>query len=85
MLIAAITRINLKGRIMPEVNAPQAADIIGKSLVTIHRKVDDGVLPARQEGTGERQFIFIEIDALRQFCEQYGYRFNEEVAAQYTK
>lgn len=70
---------------MPEVNGPQAAEIIGKSIMTIHRKVDDGSLPARQEGTGERKFIYIEIDSLRQFAEQYGYRFNEEIAAQYIK
>lgn len=70
---------------MPEVNAPQAAEIIGKSLGTIHNKVDDGVLPAREEGTGTRKFVFIEIDALRRFADQYGYRFNEELAREYTK
>lgn len=70
---------------MPEVNGPQAAEIIGKSLVTIHRKVDDGSLPAREEGTGERKFVYIEIDELRRFAKQYGYRFDESVAAQYVK
>lgn len=70
---------------MPEVNGPQAAEIIGKSLVTIHRKVDDGSLPAREEGTGERKFVFVELDALRQFAKQYGYRFDEAIAAQYVK
>lgn len=70
---------------MPEVNGPQAAEIIGKSLVTIHRKVDDGSLPAREEGTGERKFVFIELDALRQFATKYGYRFDEAIAAQYVK
>ena len=69
---------------MAEVTAPQAADIIGKSVMTVHRKVDDGVLPARQEGTGERRYIFIELDALRQFAQQYGYRFDETIASQYS-
>lgn len=68
---------------MPEVNGPQAAEIIGKSLVTIHRKVDDGLLPAREEGTGERKFVYIEINELRQFAQRYGYRFDEAIAAQY--
>lgn len=68
---------------MPEVNGPQAAEIIGKHLATIHRKVDDGVLPARREGTGERRFVYIELDDLRQFAKKYGYRFDEKIAAQY--
>ena len=45
---------------MPEVNGPQAAEIIGKSLVTIHRKVDDGVLPARREGTREGRWVLLD-------------------------
>lgn len=68
---------------MPEVNGPQAAEIIGKSVVTIHRKVDDGVLPARREGTGERRFLYIDLEDLRQFAKKYGYRFDEKKAAQY--
>lgn len=68
---------------MPEVNGPQAAEIIGKSIQTIHRKVDDGSLPAREEGTGQRKFVYIEIDDLRQFAKRYGYRFDEKKAAQY--
>lgn len=70
---------------MPEVNGPQAAEIIGKSIQTIHRRVDDGTLPAREEGAGERKFVYIEIDSLRQFAKKYGYRFDETVAAQYIK
>jgi predicted DNA-binding transcriptional regulator AlpA len=70
---------------MPEVNGPQAAEIIGKSIQTIHRRVDDGTLPAREEGAGERKFVYIEIDSLRQFATKYGYRFDETIAAQYIK
>jgi hypothetical protein len=47
--------------------------------------VEDGVLPARQEGTGERRFTFIEVETLRQFAAKYGYRFDEKAAAQYSK
>lgn len=70
---------------MPEVNGPQAAEIIGKSIQTIHRRVDDGTLPAREEGAGERKFVYIEIDSLRQFAKKYGYRFDEAIAARYIK
>lgn len=70
---------------MPEVTGPQAAEIIGKSIQTVHRRVDDGSLPARQEGAGVRKFVYIEIDELRRFAGKYGYRFDEAKAAQYIK
>ncbi len=66
-----------------EVTGPQAAAILGVSIATVHRKVDAGVLNAREQGTGERQFIYIEIDDLRRFAETYGYRINEELIRQY--
>ncbi len=69
---------------MAEVNAVQAAKILGKSLPTIHRKVDAGELPARQEGTN-RKFIFIDVKDLRKFAQQYGYRFDEALAKKYAK
>ena len=69
---------------MAEVNAVQAAKILGKSLPTIHRKVDAGELPARQEGTN-RKFIFIDVKDLRKFAQQYGYRFDEVLAQKYAK
>jgi hypothetical protein len=70
---------------MAEVTAPQAAEIIGKSLMTIHRKVEDGLLPARQEGTGQKKYIYISLDELRAFAVRYGYRLDESLAAQYAK
>lgn len=70
---------------MAEVTAPQAAEIIGKSIMTIHRKVDDGVLSARQEGTGERRYIFIDVIVLRDFAARYSYRFDEALAEAYAK
>lgn len=70
---------------MAEVTAPQAAEIIGKSLMTIHRKVEEGSLPARQEGTGQKKYIYITLDDLRSFADKYGYRLDESLAVQYAK
>lgn len=70
---------------MPEVTGPQAAEIIGVSLATLHRRIDDGTLHAREQGTGGRKTPFVEIDNLRQFATTYGYRFDEALAKQYTK
>lgn len=68
---------------MAEVTAPQAAEILFTSHPTIFRRVDDGSLPARREGV--KREIFIEVDTLRQFATQYGYRFNEQMAQEYAK
>lgn len=70
---------------MPEVTAPEAAEIIGKSIHTVHRRIDEGTLPARKEGTGERKRVYIEIDELRRFAGTYGYRFDEAKAQQLGK
>lgn len=67
---------------MPEVSAPQAAEILNTSHQTIFRRVEDGILPARREGI--KQIIRIEVDTLRQFAKEYGYRFSEKLAAEYT-
>ena len=69
---------------MPEVTAPEAAAIIGKSIHTVHRRIDEGTLLARKEGTGERKRVYIEIDELRRFAGEYGYRFDEVIAAKYA-
>ena len=70
---------------MAEVSGPQAAEILSVSIYTLHRKVDAGLLPAREQGTGARKFLFIDVDDLREFAAKYGYRFNEAVAQQYAK
>lgn len=70
---------------MVEVNGPQAAEILAVSIQTIHNKVDSGALPAREQGTGTRKYLYIDIDTLRKFAAQYGYRFDEAKAKQYTK
>lgn len=66
-----------------EVTASQAAEILSISYVTIHRRVDDGVLQARRQGLN--RMIMIDMNALRSFATQYGYRFDEEIAARYSE
>jgi excisionase family DNA binding protein len=68
-----------------EVTAPQAADLLGVSLPTIHRYVAAGKLPARQQGAGSRQYVYVELGALRTFASQYGYVFNEQMASELQK
>ena len=68
---------------MAEVTGPQAAEILNTSHPTIFRRVDDGTIPARREGL--RKDIFIDVDVLRRFATQYGYRFDEALANQYAK
>ena len=70
---------------MAEVTAPQAAEVLSVSLNTVHRKVDSGALKAREQGTGERKFVFIDIEDLRNFAEQFGYRFDEAKAKEYAQ
>ena len=67
---------------MAEVTSTQAAAIIGTSHMTIHRRVDDGLLPGRRQGL-DRQ-IRVDLDDLRRFAKEYGYRFDEELARQYS-
>ncbi len=68
---------------MTAVTASQAAAILSTSHMTIHRRVDDGLLPARREGVA--RIVKIEIEDLRKFAKDYGYSFNENIAAQYAK
>lgn len=66
---------------MAEVTAQQAAEILSTSHMTIHRRVDDGTLPARREGMA--RIVKIEVDDLRRFAKEYGYRFDEAMASRY--
>ena len=68
---------------MATVTATQAAEILSISHMTIHRRVDDGLLPARREGVA--RIIKIELDDLRSFAKEYNYAFNEDVAKRLTK
>lgn len=68
---------------MAEVSAPQAAEIINTSHPTIFRRVDDGTLAARREGM--KREIWIDVDELRRFAQEYGYRFDEKLAKRYAK
>lgn len=67
---------------MAEVTATQAAEILSTSHMTIHRRVDDGTLPARREGVA--RIVKIEVKELQRFAAQYGYRFDETIAAKYV-
>jgi excisionase family DNA binding protein len=78
-----LNTVNTREAQMATVTASQAAEILSTSHMTIHRRVDDGLLPARREGLA--RIVRIEIEDLRRFAQQYGYAFSEEVAAQYTK
>jgi len=68
---------------MAEVSAPQAAEILGTSHPTIFRRVDDGTLPARRQGM--KKEIWIDVEELRRFATEHGYRFDEALAQQYAK
>lgn len=63
---------------MPEVSSDIAGQIIGVTRETIRVHVDGGRLKARREGL--RKVIKVDIDSLREFAEQYQYRFNEDLA-----
>lgn len=63
---------------MAKVTAPQAAEIISASRVTVFRWVDEGLLPA--ERVTRRNVIMIDVDDLERFAKNNGYRFDEKLA-----
>ena len=65
---------------MPEVSTIDAARILGTSDTTVRKHVDEGRLSARREGLRGR--IRIDVELLREFAEQYQYRFDEGLAAE---
>lgn len=67
---------------MAEVTAQQAAEILSTSHMTIHRRVDDGTLPARRQGLA--RIVRIDVDDLKRFANEYGYRFDEKLATEYA-
>lgn len=75
-----LNTLQFKEMQMAEVTGPQAAQILGTSLKTVHRKVDAGVLPARKQGTGTRKFLYIDVSDLERFAKTYGYRFRKDLA-----
>ena len=62
-----------------ELTAPQAAEVMGVDHSTVFRWVQQGHVAARQVGL--KRTIYIDLDALRRFAQENGYRF-DEVAAQ---
>ena len=65
---------------MAEVTTAKAAEILSTTQRTIQRRVDDGTLPARRQGI--QQAAYIDLEDLRAFATQYGYRFDDEAAKQ---
>ena len=78
-----LNTLNAKGIDMATVTASQAAEILSTSHMTIHRRVDDGLLPARREGLA--RIIRIELDDLRKFAREYNYAFNKDVVKNLEK
>ena len=68
---------------MAEVTATQAAEILSTSHMTIHRRVDDGLLPARRQGLN--RIVKIDVKDLQRFAKEYGYRFDEKLAEKYAE
>ena len=68
---------------MPELSSEGAAQVIGTSSLTIRRYVDREMLPARKQGI--RGIIRIETDDLKSFAEEYGFRYNDQLAADLSK
>lgn len=67
---------------MAEVTASQAAEILSTSHMTIHRRVDDGSLQARRQGLA--RIVKIDVEELRRFAKENGYRFDETLARDYA-
>jgi excisionase family DNA binding protein len=67
-----------RGNMAAEVSTYQAASILGTSHNTIWERVREGKLPARRQG--ERRIIRIDVEQLRRYAQENGYRFNEELA-----
>jgi hypothetical protein len=65
-----------------EVSTQQAAQILSTTPKTIWEKCRDGKIKARRQG--ERGVIRIDIDELRRYAQAFGYRFNEDLAEEFT-
>jgi hypothetical protein len=70
---------------MAEVSALEAHRILERdaSADTVKRAVDRGELQGRR--IGKKRAVRVNIDSLRQFAQQYNYRFNEGLAQTLAK
>lgn len=68
---------------MTEVTAAQAAEIIHITKTTVLHHVNRGKVKARRQGLNRA--VFVDVDDLRRFALELGYRFNEELAQQYAE
>lgn len=67
---------------MPEVTSGHAAEILRIAKTTLLVYVNDGRLPARRQGLNRA--VYVQVDDLRTFAAELGYRFDETLAQQYA-
>lgn len=67
---------------MTEVSAPEAAEIVGVSRITIWKDVRDGRLPAQT--VHRRRYLRISLDDLRRYAKENNRRFSEEKASRFN-
>lgn len=68
---------------MPEVTAAQASQIVGVTDDTVRNYVERGLLPARRQGI--KRIIYIDLDNLKRFANQYNFRFDQAAADRITR
>lgn len=68
---------------MPELSSDNAGLVIGTTRETINRYVNRKLLPARRQGL--RGIIRIDTNDLKNFAEEYGFRYDDHLAATLTE
>lgn len=68
---------------MAEVTTSGAAEILATNQRNVQRRISDGTLQARRQGP--KGIAYIQLDDLRAFAKQYGYRFDEAKAKKYSQ
>lgn len=63
---------------MPEVTSVEAGEILGISDDAVRSYVERDLLPARRQGL--RRKIFISLDDLQKFADEYNFRFDQQKA-----
>lgn len=75
--------ISRKENLMPELSSQAASQVIGTTVPTIHRYIDRGLLPARKQGM--RGIVRIDTVSLKTFAEEYGFHYNDQLAAELSE
>lgn len=68
---------------MPEVTSVEAGEILGISDDAVRSYVERDLLPARRQGL--RRKIFISLDDLQKFADEYNFRFDRQKAEKITR